>query len=122
MQTASLGMLERAWRALAAKRAETFTWQHAPGPLAVVCMSLTRVDWSMEPSLVAQSDLGESCLLLHIDPHHVVRLLHANIQKWHMRGIQTHFPEFPVILSCGPAGSELRLGPSGPRSRPRSRL
>eukprot|EP00959_Pyramimonas_sp_CCMP1952_P101600 2125690-Pyramimonas_sp.AAC.1 len=34
-------------------------------------------------------------------------------------GSRPTFPSFPWVVSGGPAGSELRLGPRGPRSGPR---
>ena len=59
MQTVSLGSLERAWRVLEEKRRDFFSWQHASGPLSVVCLSLLRVGWYMESSTLIRSDTGE---------------------------------------------------------------
>ena len=90
-QSVSLGLLERGWLELAPLRAESFTWQRAAGPLAVVWLSLLRINWTIGPSLVARDDRGRRFSLLHVDPHRVIGLARAGVQRWQMRNIRPIF-------------------------------
>ncbi len=90
----SLSRLQKAWRALEPKMSQQASWAIARGPLAAVWISLCRIGWDMAAAHLLVTDQRDTISLLHSSPSDVRQLVWQGIQRWQMRRVVAHLPEY----------------------------